>query len=102
MWTVSCVKVFESQFIKDIDPMQENPKSECSNVCLNVCLNVSAYHLWACGSDRKESACNAGDPGSIPGSFTFTICKSVSLSILGKRRMTLDHKKLLSMEKALT
>ena len=34
--------------------------------------------------------------------FTFTICKSVFLYILGKRRITLDHKKLLSMEKALT
>ena len=24
--------------------------------------------VWECGSDRKEPACNAGDPGSIPGS----------------------------------
>ena len=64
MWTVSYVKIFDSQFIKNIDPMQENPKSECSNVC----LYVSVYHLWVFGSERKESACNAGDLGSIPGS----------------------------------
>ena len=26
------------------------------------------YYIYVCSSDIKESACNAGDPGSIPGS----------------------------------
>ena len=26
------------------------------------------YSSFPCGSDGKESACNVGDPGSIPGS----------------------------------
>ena len=26
------------------------------------------FYMASCGSDRKESACNARDPGSIPGS----------------------------------
>ena len=32
-----------------------------SDVGLSVCM------LLCVGSDSKESACNAGDPGSIPG-----------------------------------
>ena len=33
-----------------------------------VCPLLDAkYHAVSCGSDGKESACNAGDPGSIPG-----------------------------------
>ena len=28
---------------------------------------TGAYQSFPCGSDGKESACNAGDPGSIPG-----------------------------------
>ena len=35
-------------------------------------LSVSVHHTWTSlglgGSDSKESACNAGDPGLIPGS----------------------------------
>ena len=34
---------------------------------LNLCLNRNALSN-VCGSDGKESTCNAGDPGSIPGS----------------------------------
>ena len=30
-------------------------------------LYVIAYHGFPGGSDSKESACNVGDPGSIPG-----------------------------------
>ena len=29
---------------------------------------VLAFHLIPSGSDGQESACDAGDPGSIPGS----------------------------------
>ena len=29
------------------------------------------YYVVFCGSDGKESACSAGDPGSIPGSERF-------------------------------
>ena len=36
-----------------------------SNTVLNQALFVSLY--FPSGSDVKESACNAGDPGSIPG-----------------------------------
>ena len=31
-------------------------------------LNIAIYNGFPGGSDGKESACNAGDPGSIPGS----------------------------------
>ena len=31
-------------------------------------MRTSAYQGFPGGSDGKESACNAGDPGSIPGS----------------------------------
>ena len=34
---------------------------------LNLCLNRNVLSN-VLGSDSKESACNAGDPGSIPGS----------------------------------
>ena len=33
--------------------------------------NENNYYLFPGGSDRKESACNAGDMGSIPGSGRF-------------------------------
>ena len=31
-------------------------------------VNVYIHRGFPCGSDGKASACNAGDPGSIPGS----------------------------------
>ena len=31
-------------------------------------MELSLYIELPCGSDGKESACNGGDPGSIPGS----------------------------------
>jgi len=42
-------------------------------VCVYVCMKVYGFKkkkkfLIACGSDGKESTCNAGDLGSIPGS----------------------------------
>ena len=38
------------------------------NIILLVIL-ISVVHIWfSCGSDGKESACNAGDSGSISGS----------------------------------
>ncbi|CAI9156274.1 unnamed protein product [Rangifer tarandus platyrhynchus] len=36
------------------------------SVYLSICLSV--FYLYICSSDGKESACNAGDLGSIPGS----------------------------------
>ena len=37
-------------------------------ISLNIGKIVSGYILgFPCGSADKESACNAGDPGSIPG-----------------------------------
>ena len=40
------------------------PKSLCSSPCLSICY----LSLWGFpgGSDGKESACNVGDPGSVP------------------------------------
>ena len=32
-----------------------------------VCVYVCVYICFPCGSDSKESACNAGDPDLIPG-----------------------------------
>ena len=30
-------------------------------------LNFLVWHMWTSGLDDKESACNAGDPGLVPG-----------------------------------
>ena len=38
------------------------------HVCVCVCVCVCVWQLNSSGSDCKESACNAGDPGLIPGS----------------------------------
>ena len=41
---------------------------EIAHICIAPCnCNILYTHLPG-GSDGKESACNAGDPGSIPGS----------------------------------
>ena len=32
-----------------------------------MCVCVCVYTGFPCGSDSKESACNAGDPDLIPG-----------------------------------
>ena len=40
-------------------------------VLIKLCVLVQFYLGLPCGSDSKESACNAGDPGSIPGSGRF-------------------------------
>ena len=40
-------------------------------MCVCVCVCIHTFHPLKCfcgGSDGKESACNAGDLGSIPGS----------------------------------
>ena len=37
-------------------------------VCVCVCVCVYIYMGFFGGSDGKESFCNAGDPGLIPGS----------------------------------
>ena len=50
-------------------------KSVCVSVCVCVCVPLGAKSVNICvrilgfpgGSDGKESACNAGDLGSIPG-----------------------------------
>ena len=33
------------------------------------------------GSDGKESTCNPGDPGSIPGFFSFEVCRQFYLLV---------------------
>ena len=44
------------------------------NICLHILCNIYLYNIYVLykylfgGSDGKVSACNAGDPGSIPGS----------------------------------
>ena len=35
-------------------------------MCVCVCVCVCIYVGFPGGSDSKQSACNAGDPGSIP------------------------------------
>ena len=37
-------------------------------VCVCVCVCVYIYEGFPGSSADKESSCNAGDPGSIPGS----------------------------------
>ena len=39
-------------------------------VYINTCVYIHIYTWYSsfpCGSDGKESACNVGDPDSIPG-----------------------------------
>ena len=40
-------------------------------MCVCVCVCVCIYVGFPGGSDSKQSACNAGDPGSIPESGRF-------------------------------
>ena len=40
----------------------------CPGYCVPVTIPCRYYPFFPGGSDSKESACNAGDPGSIPGS----------------------------------
>ena len=42
----------------------------CVCVCIYMCVCVFVY-VFPDGSNGKESACNAGDPGLIPGSGRF-------------------------------
>ena len=37
-------------------------------ICMYVCMYICMYMDFPDNSVGKESACNAGDPGSIPGS----------------------------------
>ena len=46
-------------FMKDLTGVLQEAEAEISVVC---------YYLCVAGSDGKESACNGGDLGSIPGS----------------------------------
>ena len=39
----------------------------CVCVCVHACVHVSVCMASPGGSDGKESACKAGDLGSIPG-----------------------------------
>ena len=39
----------------------------CSSYCVNYCHMAKAYVGFPDGSEGKESACNAGDPCSVPG-----------------------------------
>ena len=41
--------------------------SEFVTYVSQICLSPNAYWGFSGGSNSKESACNAGDPGSIPG-----------------------------------
>ena len=47
-------------FYQPIDEIQENRG--------NPLVFVVFFFVCVCGSNGKEFACNAGDPGSIPGS----------------------------------
>ena len=38
----------------------------CVHTCLCIYIYIYIYMGFPSGSDVKESACNAGDPGSIP------------------------------------
>ena len=37
------------------------------DISYKILKHAIGIHSFPCGSDGKESACNAGDPGSIPG-----------------------------------
>ena len=45
------------------------PSPTRSQLCVNIVpVNIISNTCFPGGSDSKESACNVGDPGSIPGS----------------------------------
>ena len=52
---------------KEVDRTEHEQGEQCS---MSKANNAAIYKLWAFpgGSDGEESVCNAGDPGSIPGS----------------------------------
>ena len=43
------------------------PFTSVQSELLLILLSLSLLHGFSCGSDNKESACNVGDPGLIPG-----------------------------------
>ena len=47
-----------------------NPRGKAENFCVNI-YNLVLPTGFSCGSDDKESDCNGGDPGLIPGSGRF-------------------------------
>ena len=47
-------------------PKKGNAK-ECSNYCTIALISHASRGSFPGGSDSKASACNAGDPGSVPG-----------------------------------
>ena len=44
-----------------------NTMCACVYICICVCVCIYVCLGFPDGSDGKESACNAGDPGSTPG-----------------------------------
>ena len=46
---------------------ESREKALCCLAVQNVIIHPSLLMAFLGGSDRKESACNAGDSGSIPG-----------------------------------
>ena len=61
-WThVSCVFCITGGFLT-----AEPPGKPHIYVCVCICVCVCVCMYIPGGSDGKESACNAGDPGSIP------------------------------------
>ena len=47
--------------------MEKNMKRKCVCVCVCVYTHIYTYMDFPGGLEGKASACNAGDPGSIPG-----------------------------------
>ena len=64
-----------AQLVKNLPAMQETPVRflgqedtlEKDRLVTPACLG------FLCGSDHKESACNVGDPSSIPGSGRYVV-----------------------------
>ena len=59
--------VLKTMLISKVAGVSTFPSTLFSEIVAYVCNTASLFGGFPGGSDGKESACNVGDPGSIPG-----------------------------------
>ena len=63
--------VLKTMLISKVAGVSTFPSTLFSEIVAYVCNTASLFGGFPGGSDGKESACNAGDPGLTPGSQRF-------------------------------
>ena len=58
LWSLECCSLWVCKEVNTIQQLNNN------NLCLEATLSSIGF---SGGSDCKESTCNSGDPGSVPG-----------------------------------